>query len=260
MDILPEYDIIDVTNTIDDRPEKYALFKNNDLISSYIRSYGAFQPDIMRICLKFMTDKTQNVLDIGANIGSFTIPVAKNITGTVFSFEVQRHIFMQLCTNCFLNRLANVYPIHGFITNKENLNKYSEVSIVNYYNSENTGAFSINEEHIKITSNITYLPPTIEDAFDKIQTIHIDDLNIQNIGFIKIDVEGAELDVLKGMQNTIKQNDFPPLLFECSIHEAYTDIREKLFQFIQDSGYGSIYPIENIADNFVAFKKGFVIF
>ena len=259
MDILPEYDILDVNNTIDDRPEKYALFKNNDLISSYIRSSGAFQPDIMKICLKFMTDKTKNVLDIGANIGSFAIPVAKNITGTVFSFEVQRHIFMQLCTNCFLNRLANVYPIHGLVSAKEE--KYTEVPIVNHYNSENTGSFSLNKEHIGFSIQLNcYLPPTIENAFDKIQTIHIDDLNIQNIGFIKIDVEGAELDVLKGMQNTIKQNDFPPLLFECSIHEAYTDIREKLFQFIQDSGYGSIYPIENIADNFVAFKKGFVIF
>jgi hypothetical protein len=94
----------------------------------------------------------------------------------------------------------------------------------------------------------------VEDRMDVVPNICIDDLNIQNIGFIKIDVEGAELDVIKGLVCTIQQNNYPPLLFECSMHEEYVSIRNRLFEYILTCGYNEIRPIENTDDNFVAIR------
>ena len=52
------------------------------------------------------------VIDVGANIGGFAIPVAKSLmdcAGKVYCFEPQRIIFQQLCANTFLNRLDNIF-------------------------------------------------------------------------------------------------------------------------------------------------------
>ena len=38
---------------------------------------------------------------------------------------------------------------------------------------------------------------------------------IYNVGFIKIDVEGNEYDVLLGAEHTLQASDYPPILFEC---------------------------------------------
>jgi FkbM family methyltransferase len=267
MNLLPKYDIINVSNPVynnnENKKDIYALFRNNDLISLSIKDEGVFDADIIKVCLKFLTDKNKNVLDIGANIGSFTIPVAKNINGTVYSFEVQRHIFMQLCTNCFLNRLSNVYPIFGLITNKEicDISKYTEIPIVNHYETQNTGSFSINQDHIQNSMKIgASFPPNVNNIMDKVQNLCIDDLNLSNIGFIKIDVEGHELDVIKGLKDTIIRNDFPPILFESFHKFLYLENNANItLDYIKSIGY-EIYQIENNITNLIAFKKGFQIF
>lgn len=261
MNNLPDYNIITISNDIDNSEynnDIYALFKIDDIISNNIRKYGSYQSNLIKVSLKYLYDKTKNILDIGANIGTFTIPIAKRIKGTVYSFEIQRHIFMQLCTNCFLNKLTNVYPIHGLICDKElsSQSKFSKINIINYQNCTNIGTFSINEEFKKSSA---YIPPTYPDIVDQVQNICIDDLNIQNIGFIKIDVEGFELNVLKGMKNTIILNNYPPILFECFTYiREHDDMNLALNNFIKSLNY-NIYNIENENDNFIAFHKDFTI-
>ena len=52
------------------------------------------------------------VLDIGANLGAYAIPVAKKIAsarGVVYAYEPQRIVYYQLCGNIFLNSLDNVH-------------------------------------------------------------------------------------------------------------------------------------------------------
>ena len=258
MDTLPNYNILTITNNIDSNNElnndTYALFQTDDLISNNIRIYGSFEPNLIKVALKYLYDKNKNVLDIGANIGTFTIPIAKRIKGTVYSFEVQRHIFMQLCTNCFLNKLANVYPVHGLLCDKDTYdqNKYSNVNIVNLYNSINSGAYSVNKKYKR-----DYDPPTTNEI-DQVKNIYIDELNFTNIGLIKMDVEGAESNILKGMINTIKSNNYPPIIFECISIEEYIELNNNLFELFKNIDY-KIYSIENETTNYIAFHKDFVI-
>ena len=82
----------------------YLLMKNNDLIGKELRLHGDFAKSERICCEKFLVNKDKvAVIDIGANIGTFTIGVAKllqKIDGKVICFEPQRIVFQQLPTYC----------------------------------------------------------------------------------------------------------------------------------------------------------------
>ena len=80
----------------------------------------------------------------------------------------------------------------------------------------------------------------------------IDDFNFTNVGAIKIDVEGLEESVIRGMTKTLEVNNYPPILFESWETESYTPQREQLMQYVQSLGY-KIEKVEN--DNFLALKE-----
>ena len=81
-----------------------------------------------------------------------------------------------------------------------------------------------------------------------IESIQLDSLNLENIDYIKIDVEGHELDVLKGCENTIRVNK-PVIEFE------YNGLADRLFgvkyedisEFLNKLGYTCVNRID---DNF----------
>jgi hypothetical protein len=248
---LPEYDLV-----TGDNGYIYACFRNGSGITRDIRLRGSYQKDLIQVCLNYLSDKSMNVLDIGANMGSFTIPVAKNIQGTVYSFEVQRHVFTQLCTNIFLNRLFNVYPTHGLLC-ENSQESFSTIPVLDYsYGTE--GVYSLNSEHIDICKkalHVDWFGKQLDNVSDKVRRICVDDLDIENIGFIKIDVEGAELSILLGMKNTLQKNNYPPILFECSTLPEYSSIRNRLFDFLSENY--NIFNIENNPQDFLALRKSY---
>lgn len=68
----------------------------------------------------------------------------------------------------------------------------------------------------------------------------LDELNLSNIGFIKIDVEGMEEKVLRGGVGTIVRNNYPPILFELWNVGFYNMTQEKhdsLKNFLESLGY-----------------------
>ena len=92
---------------------KWLLFDGPDQISNQIRSHGGFSIFEINVCQFFLNNK-QNaaVIDVGANLGSFTIPIAsygQEQGISVHAFEPQRLVFQQLCANIILNALDNVF-------------------------------------------------------------------------------------------------------------------------------------------------------
>ena len=69
--------------------------------------------------------------------------------------------------------------------------------------------------------------------------------DLKKISFIKIDVEGHEKSVLLGAKQTLKNNNYPPILFESwapgehSEHdlEYIINLRKELFKVIENYGY-----------------------
>ena len=75
---------------------------------------------------------------------------------------------------------------------------------------------------------------------DYISTQTLDSYELNDIGFIKIDVECMEYFVLKGGIETIKRNNYPPILFELWPigHLGMTqEIHDRLQNFLEDLGY-----------------------
>ena len=82
---------------------------------------------------------------------------------------------------------------------------------------------------------------SIDDApVSEIEIRTLDSYQFENVGFIKIDVEGYEENVLRGGIGTIIRHNYPPILFECWDVGCYDMTQEKhdsLYQFLSDLGY-----------------------
>ena len=238
--MLPDLEIVIANDN------SYLLMKNDDLIGKELRLHGDFAKSERVCCEKFIANK-QNiaVIDIGANIGTFAIGVAKllqKIDGRLICFEPQRIIFQQLCSNIFLNQLENVHAFN-LAVGKEN--QIIELPIIDFHESTNPGGFSVNE-NIRNHLNDEYrkgttAPNIYKSAIsEKMQVITIDSLNIEDkIAFFKVDVEGGELEVLIGSQNTLKRNNFPPIVFEDwgNKFSWYKEKSTMTFEFINSLGY-----------------------
>ena len=156
------------------------------------------------------------VIDLGANIGYFTLLAAKLVgeRGKVFAFEPEPKNYSYLVKNIELNNYHNVVALKKAVSDK---NGKTKLYICDYDSGHHTinqagglEAYSRGRE-IKI------------EEID-IETIRLDDFlkgKEELIDVIKMDVEGAEVLALTGMDNMIRVNknlkmfiEFFPLLIE----------------------------------------------
>jgi hypothetical protein len=113
-----------------------------------------------------------------------------------------------------------------------------------YTTETNIGAFSIDKE---VRKN-DYECKT-EGVQEPLVVFTLDSGAHQNVRLIKIDVEGHELEVLKGAKKTLKDNNYPPIIFEAWTWKPwYQEKRKKLFEYLQ--GYG--YEITELGQNNIA--------
>lgn len=88
----------------------YILFDSEDLISKEIRERGGFESELVNCAVKILDAYCgSTVLDIGANVGTFSFPLAKKFQDVNFHcFEAQRIVSYQLAAGVVFNGLANV--------------------------------------------------------------------------------------------------------------------------------------------------------
>jgi FkbM family methyltransferase len=137
------------------------------------------------------------MVDIGANIGTVALHVAATAKhGKVFAFEPDSHNYDLLQKNVALNNFKNVIPIQKALGERPAQSKLFKV------NRFNNGMNRILPDN------------TAFSDFENVEVSTLDKeaalLKLERIDLIKIDVEGYELNVLKGASNVLKQ--FHPLL------------------------------------------------
>jgi FkbM family methyltransferase len=168
-----------------------------DHIQRTLLWYGFYEKESIQTWEKLIV-KDSVVIDIGANIGYYTLIAAhKAINGSVHSFEPVPTSFQALQKNISLNNLSNVIANPCGVSNVQSLEKYYVSSI------DNSGMSGM-----RPAENFSGLVETIN-------TITIDDYSseheLRRIDFIKIDIEGNELNALMGMKKVLQK--FKPIIF-----------------------------------------------
>ncbi len=139
--------------------------------------------------------------DIGANQGEFTLYAARRVGagGKVISFEPIPAIYGHLSENIRLNNLHNVQAFNcGLSDAPGTFTMYTTDN-----NESGMGSLYPDDEHPRIVGTVEV------DVFDRV----FERLALQRLDAMKIDVEGAELPVLRGAQAAIARHK-PVILVE----------------------------------------------
>lgn len=145
-------------------------------------------------------------VDVGANIGLMSMHAARLVgdSGAVFSFEPMPDIFAQLKANIHLNAARSIRAFNlalGSEPGKLPIFAHPEV---------NRGSSTL------LTAGAT---PSHIVAVSTLDAFAVSDIK-RRIRMIKIDVEGWELEVLRGATNTLSGDAAPILCVECSEYHA----------------------------------------
>lgn len=142
----------------------------------YLREYSFKEGDI--------------VIDCGAYHGAFTLLASKMVgdTGKVIAFEPDDQNFEKLLHNLKLNNIKNVIPINKGV--------WSDNKTLEFNNKNMASSSFFFDDEIK-----TIKVPVV--SLDK----EINKLNIKKIDFIKADVEGAEIEMIKGSSEILTLNN-----------------------------------------------------
>jgi FkbM family methyltransferase len=210
--------------------------KFNNAESSPELALGTYEVPIQNIFAQHL--KTGAVFyDIGANVGFFSIVAAKLVgdSGKVIAFEPGKDNAQAIRHNGALNNFKQIEVIEKAISN----NSGSGQLLLAKYSGG----------HALATADA---PPDLAGEIT-VDVVSIDDLIAQKLieppNFVKVDVEGAELDVLKGMKETIKTYQ-PTIIYEVDDGDrtAYERKYQELADFMHSLDY-KVTPTENSYDS-----------
>jgi len=172
------------------------------------------------------------VLDVGANIGAFSLKVAANCNSrnknvSIHSFEPSSYAYKRLLQNIDLNTVGatSIHPYKLAVGSKSG-NAHLAI------NHNNTGGASIVDHSSgKRAANIEIVEMTTLDKF-------IEDHAISYVDFLKIDVEGFEPFVCLGA-SCILEKYRPTLYIEMTPewHERHNYSSQKLIEYLSSLGY-----------------------
>jgi FkbM family methyltransferase len=171
------------------------------------------------------------VLDIGANIGAHTLPLARLVgpTGRVVAFEPTAFAFQKLLENTALNPdLAPRISASQLMLVAERSGGVPPTLFSSWPLSADQGLHPKHKGRSMTTEGASAV--TLDDA--------VRELNLKAVNFIKIDVDGHELPVLRGGARTIEQFR-PPILIELSpyVHAEEGYDFDDLITFFQELSY-----------------------
>lgn len=238
---------------------QFLLTTGPDLISTQIKKGQYWDQLILVLSEHFLKDIDHPIfIDIGANLGAISIPIAKHIQprqGVVHSFEAQRAVFYQLCGNIFANHLTQTCHAHHLaIGNKQGT---IQVPILDLHTDINVGALSLDAE-IRAEQSEHHFAHHHDKKYESVDLQKIDHLTLPSADLIKIDVEGMELDVIKGAKKWLKYSNYPPIFLEVwgDYMKKQKTKKEKLIKYLTtDLGYELFFIDELCIAQHVTRKK-----
>ena len=198
--------------TVDGRHGRITFFRTDLVLGRALRSYGEWAENEITF-IKRLISTGDTILDVGANIGTHTLAFARKVgaRGTVIAIEPCPEIFDLLRRNVEQNGLPHVLLEQAAAGAEA---KKIEVPAFDIEASQNFGGLNLQSE---MSAEATALAGTPE--FRRVPVLTIDSFALSACHFIKIDVEGAESEVLAGATQTIR--NYKPFIYaECNTLEG----------------------------------------
>jgi rfaE bifunctional protein nucleotidyltransferase chain/domain len=191
------FDIEYNNETIKMEAYPYDIMTNKMMFNEYFPKARFYELEV----LEYISARYKGgvALDIGANIGNHSIFFSKFIFDKTYSFEADVRNFTLLSENKVRNNIGDDKLIIHNVALSDGNYKY------------NLQEFESNMGGTKV----------IEGSGEP-TTQKLDEFELPKVDFIKIDVEGHELKVLKGAVNLINR-DFPDIAMECLRDGMYPD-------------------------------------
>jgi len=157
-------------------------------------------------------------VDVGANIGCFSLYCAQtNKSGQIIAVEPDPETFSCLIENLRMNHADNVIPLRAAISNK------SENITLNVGPGSNMARVSKSNSSVPF-AQINVPGYTLDDL--------VKSNNLGKIDLLKIDVEGHEVECLKGARNALRLTQRIVLEFHSE------QIKQLVIQILSDAGFG----------------------
>lgn len=165
----------------------------NDTIKNILRKGQAWEVQNMNLIKKHIKPGTY-ALDIGSHIGTHTVTMSHAVgkKGRVVAFEPSKTTYRELCYNLAANKLSNVSAVRVAVEKEKSL-----IDVITSHPNNEGGNYVIDSK----------------GGENSALQLTLDDFNLNNISFMKIDVENMEADVLDGAYETILRNR-PIILIE----------------------------------------------
>jgi FkbM family methyltransferase len=213
---------------------KYFVPNTNESIGFFLLINGIYEKDVSDYIIR-TAPVNALFIDIGINIGSISLPVAKRRPDCkIIGVEAASEVFECLQRNIAINNGLNITPINKAVSDKDG-------ELVSFYSPE--------EQFGKGS-----MSPVFTEDGKMIETITLDQLvkdhNCSKVDIIKIDVEGYEYKVFKGGKGLLSPDKAPDIIFE------FVDWAEDLAQgmqigdsqrLIKEYGY-TLYNFDKIKD------------
>ena len=198
------------------------LTRPSEHIQQQLFWYGYYEKDAI-LTWEQMVQADAVVLDIGANTGYYSVIAARKASH-IYAFEPGSINREKLARNIKLNKLANITVLPYAVSDKQGK---TELYIAG---DDNTGMNSLEK------------PGNFSGRKEVVSEISIDNWAAENripfISLIKIDVEGSEMQALKGMQRIIEEQKpviFIEVIGQLLIRSGYSVA--EVYDFLTAKGY-----------------------
>jgi len=208
---------------------------------------GGFEPKTLKLYKKIVK-KGDCILDIGANIGSHTLPLALNTgkSGKVFAIEPTEYAVTKLRKNINLNKdlSSNISVFQIMLVADEN--EHLESGIYSSWPLFHDGK-GIHPEH---KGQLMETKGAVAMTLDQM----VRQMHINTIDFIKLDVDGHEYSVLMGGKETLKTHtpiilmEFAPYLYnpKTGQFEAMLNLFSQFNYIMSDADTGTKLPMDPV--------------
>lgn len=181
------------------------------------------------------TGRDKTFLDVGGHIGTMALPLSM-LYKEVHTFEPCETNYNLLAQNIKANKCGNITAHNVAVGNRA-----SKVSVFRHY-EHNSGCYAVKD-----------------DAEGSVDCITLDSLDLTDVDFIKIDVQGKESEVIEGAIDTIRKYK-PFLMIEVTDKEheeeglkGFVALKKDIVGILSKEGYNVYY--DNGADIFMCTEE-----